>query len=192
MAINVIFNQFDYEISERKKEVWDKYNRIIQWGRQHPLRFAEIFLGLEFTDHQKYVFMSTWCAREIVWVMARNSGKAISLDTPIYSAISDRGEKYPKKTIGDLKIGDKIYDESGKLTEVIHLNPIIFEDVFEVEFEDGEIIECNGEHLWQVTWAGKKDIIKICSYIYKDKDKFFLKRKYENFLKIQGNTEITD
>ena len=49
-----------------------------------------------------------------------------------------------------------------------------------------------GEHLWQVTWAGKKDIIKICSYIYKDKDKFFLKRKYENFLKIQGNTEITD
>ena len=38
----------------------------------------------------------------------------------------------------------------------------------------------------------KKDIIKICSYIYKDKDKFFLKRRYENFLKIQGNTEITD
>lgn len=49
-----------------------------------------------------------------------------------------------------------------------------------------------GEHLWQITWASKKDIIKICSYIYKDKNKFFLKRKYQNFLKIQGNTEITD
>ena len=150
MAINVIYNQFDYEINQRKKEVWDKYNEIIQWGRMHPLRFAEIFLGLEFTDHQKYVFMSTWCAKEIVWVMSRNSGKAASLDTPVYSVISDRGDKYPKKTIGDLKVGDKIYDENGKLTEVIHLNPIIFEEIFEVEFEDGEIIECNGEHLWQV------------------------------------------
>ena len=38
----------------------------------------------------------------------------------------------------------------------------------------------------------KKRHNKNCSYIYKDKDKFFLKRKYENFLKIQGNTEITD
>ena len=43
MAINVIFNKTDYEISERKRELWDKYNRIIQWGRLHPLRFAEIF-----------------------------------------------------------------------------------------------------------------------------------------------------
>ena len=159
MAINVIFNQFDYEISERKKEVWDKYNRIIQWGRQHPLRFAEIFLGLEFTDHQKYVFMSTWCAREIVWVMARNSGKALSLDTPIYSTISDRGEKYPKKTIGDLKIGDKIYEENGKLTEVIHLNPIIFEDVFEVEFEDGEIM-C-GKYGIKISESIKKEVFLV-------------------------------
>ena len=39
MGINVIFNQFDYEISERKKEIWDKYNKVIQWGRKHPLRF---------------------------------------------------------------------------------------------------------------------------------------------------------
>lgn len=150
MSINVIFNKTDYEISERKRELWDKYNKIIQWGRMHPLRFAEIFLGLQFTDHQKYVFMSTWQAKFAVWVMGRNSGKCLSLDTPVYSVVSDRGEKYPKKTIGDLKVGDKIYDEQGKLTEVIHLNSIIIEDVYEIEFEDGEIIECNREHLWSV------------------------------------------
>jgi hypothetical protein len=76
MSINVIFNKTDYEISERKKETWDKYNKVIQWGRQHPLRFAEMFLGLQFTDHQKYVFMSTWRARQAVWVMGRSSGKS--------------------------------------------------------------------------------------------------------------------
>lgn len=197
MAINVIFNQFDYEISERKKEVWDKYNRIIQWGRQHPLRFAEIFLGLEFTDHQKYVFMSTWCAREIVWVMARNSGKALSLDTPIYSTISDRGEKYPKKTIGDLKIGDKIYEENGKLTEVIHLNPIIFEDVFEVEFEDGEIIECNGEHVWQV-WdknfrkhkEGSFPCLRNTWFLYDNIQKEKQKKKIEHRFHVSCNKPI--
>ena len=54
------------------------------------------------------------------------------------------------KTVGDLKVGDQIYDESGNLTEVIHLNPIVIEDVYEVEFDDGEVVECNMEHLWSV------------------------------------------
>lgn len=148
MAINVIFNQFDYEISERKKEIWDKYNKIIQWGRKHPLRFAETFLGVQFTDHQKYIFMSTWQAKFIVWLMGRNSGKCLSLDTPIYGVFQD-GKIIPK-TIGDLKIGDKILDEFGMPTKVIHLNPIVIEEVYEVIFEDGEKIECNGEHLWTV------------------------------------------
>ena len=148
MGINVIFNQFDYEISERKREIWDKYNKVIQWGRKHPLRFAETFLGVQFTDHQKYIFMSTWQAKFIVWLMGRNSGKASTLDTPVYS-LGQEGQK-TLKTIGDLKIGDKILDEFGMPTTVIHLNPVVFEEVFEVEFEDKDIIECNREHLWTV------------------------------------------
>lgn len=48
------------------------------------------------------------------------------------------------------------------------------------------------ENLWQVTWASQIDIEKIGNYIYTNKDKFYLKRKYENFLIIQGNTEITN
>lgn len=76
MGVNVIFNQTEYEISQRKKELWDKYNKVIQWGRKHPLRFAEQFLGLQFTDHQKYIFMSTWISKYACWVMSRNSGKS--------------------------------------------------------------------------------------------------------------------
>lgn len=72
------------------------------------------------------------------------------MDTPVYCPPCDRGNKYPKKTIGELKVGDFIYGIDGKLTEVLHLNPIIFEDVYEVEFEDGEIVRCNSEHLWGV------------------------------------------
>ena len=47
-------------------------------------------------------------------------------------------------------------------------------------------------HLWQITWASEKDIIKIGKYLYQDKQDCFLQRKFMNFEKIQGNTEITD
>lgn len=48
------------------------------------------------------------------------------------------------------------------------------------------------EHLWQISWGGKQDIIKLGKYIYNDKHDCFLKRKYFNFLEIQGNTELTN
>lgn len=174
MGLNIIFNKTDYEISERKRELWDKYNKIIQWGRMHPLRFAEIFLGLQFTDHQKYVFMSTWQAKFAVWVMGRNSGKAGTLDTPVYLPTNDRKEKFFKKTIGDLKIGDKILDENGVATEVIHLNPIIFEKIYKIYFEDGETIECNGEHLWVCVLKNELDYI---SYTFETQQMYQVLKK---------------
>lgn len=148
--INVIYNLSNQELLDKQKEQFETYCKIIQWGRKYPDRFIEQFLGVELLDHQRYVIMSTWAAAVSVWLMSRSSGKAEVLDTPVYYKVSDRGDKYQKKTIGDLKVGDLIYDESGELTEVIHLNPIIFDDVYEVEFEDGEKIQCNGDHLWGV------------------------------------------
>ena len=46
MAINVIFNDFSYEILPKRKEVFDKYNEILQWGRRHPTRFIEDFFKI--------------------------------------------------------------------------------------------------------------------------------------------------
>lgn len=39
--INVIFNDPHYEIMPKRKEMFDKYCKILQWGRRHPTRFAE-------------------------------------------------------------------------------------------------------------------------------------------------------
>lgn len=93
----------------------------------------------------------------------------MELNTPVYT--KNNKEDYIQKTIGDLKIGDLIYDELGQLTKVIHLNPIIFEEIYEVEFEDGEIIECNAEHLWSITTTNYKNnnfIIKETKDLYRD------------------------
>lgn len=53
------------------------------------------------------------------------------------------------------------------------------------------------QHLWSVLWSAKKDLLAIGQYIYKDKQNFYLTRKYDKFLdikkKIRGkdNTEVT-
>ena len=154
--INVIYNKSDYELSQRKIEMFEKYLKMIQWGRREPVKFMEEVFGLQFTDHQRYVLLSTWNTRRAVWLMSRNSGKASTLDTPIYSNSDSI------KTIGDLTVGSQIYDENEELVEVINLNPIIFETVYEVEFEDGEIIECNAEHLWCV-YVSYEKVYRICT-----------------------------
>ena len=101
MAINVIFNDFSYEILPKRKEVFDKYNKILQWGRKHPTRFIEEFFKIQLTDMQKYVLLSSWIPKNCVWVMSRSSGKALSLDTPVYYRVTDSGNKFEKKTIGE-------------------------------------------------------------------------------------------
>lgn len=151
MAINVIYNDFHYEILPKQREIYDKYCKILRWGRQHPTRFMETFMGLTFSDYQKWVFLSSWVPKVCVWVMSRSSGKALTLDTPVYKAVN--GEEKNKKeivstTIGELEVGDYVLDHNNEFTKVVHLNPIVFEEVFEIEFDDGEVIQSNAQHLW--------------------------------------------
>lgn len=102
LMVSPIFNLLDCEILPKRKEIFDKYCKIIRWGRANPTRFIEDFFKLQLTDMQKYVLMSSWIPANIVWLMGRNSRKAVSLDTPVYFKVKDRGNKYEKKTVGEL------------------------------------------------------------------------------------------
>lgn len=102
---------------------------------------------------QKWLLLSSWVPANVVWCCSRSTGKAIYLGTLVYPVINDQDLKNGKnikkpRTIGDLQVGDMIYDNLGNPTEVIHLNPIILEDEYKVYFDDGEVISCNAEHLW--------------------------------------------
>ena len=148
MAINVIFNDFSYEILPKRLETYNKYCKILRWGRRNPTRFMEQFMGLQFNDYQKYCFLGTWRAATSVLLMSRSSGKALALDTPVYRLKED-GE-WEKTTMGEVKVGDRILGGDGKPTEILQTKPVIFEFPYLVEFRDGEQVECNGEHLWMV------------------------------------------
>lgn len=76
--------------------------------------------------------------------VARKNGKALSLDTLIPTP-----DGWTK--MGDLKIGDEIFGQDGKITHVTYLSPI-FEnhDCFKLTFEDGEEVIADSEHNWFV------------------------------------------
>jgi len=53
MGVNVIFNNPDYNLMPKQQETFEKYTKVIQWGRSNPVAFMEQFMNLQFTDMQK-------------------------------------------------------------------------------------------------------------------------------------------
>lgn len=71
-------------------------------------------------------------------------GLALALDTPVPTNTG-------WTTMGDVKVGDRLFDENGKLCTVTYVSPI-YQDraCFEIEFDDGEVIVADGNHRWYV------------------------------------------
>lgn len=74
-------------MSERKKEGYLKLAYLIQWARKYPVKFVDLFFGIELLDYQKYVFMNSWTTPFCVWCQCRNSGKS-TLGAPFVMAKS--------------------------------------------------------------------------------------------------------
>jgi len=66
----------DLELSQKKKEAYDKYGNLIQWGRKNPVLFAEEVIGIEFLDYQRYCFAESWNKQFSCITMSRNGGKS--------------------------------------------------------------------------------------------------------------------
>lgn len=74
--------------------------------------------------------------------MGKGQGKALALTTPIATPSG-------WSTMGDLRVGDSVFDELGKPNRVIGMSEIMRNhDCFEVEFSDGEKIVADADHLW--------------------------------------------
>lgn len=63
------------ELAQRQLNEYELYTKIIQEGRKNPVWFMEELLGIKLFDSQKYIVMSTWQARYVVWLMSRGFGK---------------------------------------------------------------------------------------------------------------------
>lgn len=162
--INPLYNEYDYKIPPKRLEQFQKYNEIIQWGRQNPTRFAELVFGIQFTDHQKWMILSSWVPSTVVWLCSRATGKAKPLYTPLKYK-KKRDLKTKKGVLGELEVGDEVYDENGKLVKVTQIKPVIFEELYEIALEDGSIEECGPYHEWCVKEDGV-ECVRETRYIY--------------------------
>lgn len=63
------------ELTQRQLNEYELYTKIIQEGRKNPVWFVEEMLGIKLFDSQKLIFMNSWQARFIVWLMSRGFGK---------------------------------------------------------------------------------------------------------------------
>ena len=74
---------------------------------------------------------------------ATGAGKALALDTPIPTPGG-------WTTMGDVKVGDHVFDELGRRCSVIAATPVMHgRPCYEVEFSDGTVIVADAEHLWR-------------------------------------------
>lgn len=69
-------------------------------------------------------------------------GKALDVDTLIPTALG-------WKRMGDIAVGDWVFSELGRLTQVLGVSPIQHDRTcYEITFSDGTTIVCDAEHVW--------------------------------------------
>jgi len=103
-------------------------------------------LGVPTGFHDLDRITSGFKNSDLIIVAARPSmGKALALDTPIPTPDG-------WTTMGALRVGDQVFDESGLPCTVTFATPIQLErECFEVLFSDGERIVADADHQWSVS-----------------------------------------
>jgi deoxycytidine triphosphate deaminase len=77
-------------------------------------------------------------------VVARIEGKALALDTPVPTPTG-------WKTMGDLEVGDLVFDAKGQPTAIIDATEVLENrECREVEFSDGTTVVADVDHRWAV------------------------------------------
>ena len=122
-----------------------KYTHIDPSTRQDELTsLSEVDDGEPFVLHPgEFVLASTL---EVVTLpddlAGRLEGKALCVDTPIPTPQGPR-------TMGDLRVGQQIFDENGDPCTILRTSPIMYgRECRTVRFCDGSTIVADADHLW--------------------------------------------
>jgi len=107
-------------------------------------RSLEDLVKLGSMDEEMAALVATLIANKssTLVVGGTGSGKALDIETPIPTSAGF-------KRMGDIVVGDEVFDELGKPTLVVGAYDVeLYKDCFEVQFSDGTAIVADAEHLW--------------------------------------------
>jgi hypothetical protein len=136
-----------------------------------PVHFVEKYLTIDgdkfhlqkggwkpFSDIYRYVGIKAIekDGKPVVIVAGRQVGKDLALDTPIPTPSG-------WKTMGDLQIGDKVFDENGDICDVIEVSPIYTDHkCYKLTFDDGTEIVAGEDHQWLTyTKSNRKSLQRV-------------------------------
>jgi hypothetical protein len=167
--------------------------------KEDPVYFAKNYIKIVSLDHglvpfEMYPFQEKLVRnfhenRFNICKMPRQTGKALSLDTPIPTP-------FGWTTMGDLKVGDSILSPSGDSVSVTMKTETMYNhNCYKIYFDNGEEIVADAEHLWEVDssyWrTGKKIITSQEIYnIYESKAKNKRGKGFQGSLCIEKSKPI--
>ena len=88
--------------------------------------------------------------------IGKKNGKQLALDTPIPTPDGFT-------TMGEIQIGDEVFDEKGQICHVVAKSPVDYEEQgYRITFRDGEMIIAGARHQWcgELT-RGKRKVVTI-------------------------------
>lgn len=114
---------------------------------QHPTKGRVPFALWPYQEEMIDAFHKN---RYCIALTARQMGKALALDTPILTPDGFT-------SMGELKVGDTIYGADGKPTKIQFITETMYDrPCYRIEFNHGESIVADADHLWTVTIPTKK------------------------------------
>lgn len=146
------------------------------------------------------LFLRAAVASKLTTVLSggTGAGKALHKDTLIPTP-------YGMKTVGELNVGDIIFDENGNETKIERKYCPEDPQSYEIEFKSGQKVKTSAGHLWKVTKLNEKENIgpnreavlneeEICELeneLNKSDNKQYISRK-EVLKLLKGKTNIVD
>lgn len=145
-------SNFDYEniISYNVKRLLEVENNYIVNGVDYKINEVEEEQGFSFTDEQRKAIELALQKNVVIINGKAGSGKALENNSLIKTPNGD-------VKIGDIKVGDEVFNTYGSTSKVIGVYPQGEKEVWEVEFSDGVVIKCCEDHLWDYQTRSQRD-----------------------------------
>ena len=134
---------FEYT-PEQIKEVERCKDDFMHFAQNHffIINLDEGRQKIKLHAYQKRILRKMRDSRFFILLSSRQAGKALDINTPINTPSG-------WTTMGDLKDGDIVYGSDGAPCNVVKAHDIMIDrDCYEIEFDNGEKIVADKDHLW--------------------------------------------
>lgn len=153
-------DELDFHLQELHPDQRDTIRAgvAIYKARRSPADFANVVSGGEWQPAPHLQLLSdilvdaSYNQRFIIVSLSVRHGKQLAHDTPILTPDG-------WTTHGELTPGDYVFGSDGNPVEVIALSDEGLSD-YEIEFQDGEVIQCHANHEW-VVWDAQRASYQI-------------------------------